>query len=80
MKQSNWILLIGLGVAAWYFMRQKKAAPGSTVANLLPGGSAARAAASDARQIVADVVEQTTFLPDLSTDRDKYIADQKMCK
>jgi len=79
MKKPNWILLIGLGVAAWYFMR-KKAAPGSTVANLLPGGSAARAAASDARQIVADVVEQTTFLPDLSTDRDKYIADQKMCK
>ena len=79
MKKPNWILLIGLGVAAWYFLR-KKAAPGSTVANLLPGGSAARAAASDARQIVADVVEQTTFLPDLSTDRDKYIADQKMCK
>lgn len=79
MKKPNWILLIGLGVAAWYFMR-KKAAPGSTVANLLPGGSAARAAASDARKIVADVVEQTTFLPDLSTDRDKYIADQKMCK
>ena len=79
MKQSNWILLIGLGVAAWYFMR-KKAAPGSTVANLLPGGSAAREAASDARKIVADVVEQTTFLPDLSTDRDKYVADQKMCK
>ena len=79
MKKPNWILLIGLGVAAWYFLR-KKAAPGSTVANLLPGGSAARAAASDARQIVADVVEQTTFLPDLSTDREKYIADQKMCK
>ena len=79
MKQSNWILLIGLGVAAWYFMR-KKVTPGTPVANLLPGGSAARAAASEAREIVADVVEKTTFLPDMSTDRDKYNADQKLCK
>ena len=79
MKKPNWILLIGLGVAAWYFMR-KKAAPGSTVSNLLPAGSAARAAASDAQEIVADVVEKTTFLPDLTTDREKYVADQKLCK
>ena len=72
-------MLIGLGVAAWYFMR-KKAAPGSTVSNLLPGGSAAREAASDAKQIVSDVVDKTTFLPDLRTDADLYKEDQKFCK
>lgn len=78
MKKPNWILLIGLGVAAWYFLKKKPSAA-AAMKTILPG-SAAREAASDARQIVSDVVDETTFLPDLSTDRDKYIQDQKYCK
>lgn len=79
MKKQNWFLWVGLGIAAWYFLR-KKAAPGTMISTLLPGGSAAREAASDAKQIVADVVDKTTFLPDLRTDADLYKEDQKYCK
>jgi hypothetical protein len=51
------------------------------LANLFtPGGSAARESAQEAKTIVSDVVNQTTFVPDLSTDRDKYVEDQKTCK
>ena len=78
MKKPNWILLIGLGIAAWYFFKKKPTAA-APLATILPG-SAAREAASEASDIVSDVVDKTTFLPDLSTDRDKYIQDQKFCK
>ena len=78
MKKPNWILLIGLGVAAWYFFKKKPSAA-APLATLLPG-SAAREAANEASSLVADVVDKTTFLPDLSTDRDHYINDQKYCK
>ena len=78
MKKPNWIILIGLGVAAWYFFKKKPTAE-AALKTILPG-SAAREAASDARSLVSDVVDQTTFIPDLSTDRDLYIKDQKTCK
>ena len=77
MKKPNWILLIGLGVAAWYFLRKKPAA--AALKSMIPG-TAARQAASDAQTLVADVVDQTTFLPDLTTDRELYIKDLKTCK
>ena len=78
MKKPNWILLIGLGVAAWYFFKKKPTAA-APLATLLPG-TAANEAAKTAREIVADVVDKTTFLPDTTTDRDQYVADQKLCK
>lgn len=78
MKKPNWILLIGLGVAAWYFLKKKPKVV-APLATLLPG-SQAKQAASEASEIVADVVNKTTFLPDLTTDRDLYIKDQKACK
>ena len=78
MKKPNWILLIGLGVAAWYFFKKKPSAA-AAMQTILPG-SAARHAASDAKQIVSDVVDQTTFLPDTTTDRQLYAQDLKNCK
>ena len=78
MKKPNWILLIGLGVAAWYFFKKKPSAA-AAMQTILPG-SDARKAASDAKQIVSDVVDQTTFLPDLTTDRDLYKEQRKNCK
>ena len=78
MKKPNWILLIGLGVAAWYFFKKKPSAA-APLATLLPG-SAARQAANEASSLVADVVNKTTFLPDLRTDADLYSQDQKTCK
>jgi len=78
MKKPNWILLIGLGVAAWYFFKKKPSAA-AAMQTILPG-SPARQAASDAKQIVSDVVDQTTFLPDTTTDRQLYAQDLKNCK
>jgi hypothetical protein len=40
----------------------------------------AQAAASKARQIVADAVDQTTFLPDETTFADMYAKDKSACK
>ena len=71
-------MLIGLGIAAWYFLKKKPSAA-ATLQTILPG-SAARQAASDAKEIVSDVIDQTTFLPDLTTDRDLYSKDRKTCK
>lgn len=78
MKKPNWILLIGLGVAAWYFLKKKPKAI-APLATLIPG-SAAKQAANEASSLVADVVDKTTFLPDLRTDADLYKEDQKYCK
>lgn len=78
MKKPNWILLIGLGVAAWYFLKMNKKTA-KMVQKVLPG-SAARQAASEAETLVSDVIDKTTFLPDMTTDRDLYLNDQKTCK
>jgi len=53
---------------------------GSGGGSTTPSGSSARAAAQEARELVADVVDQTTFLPDMTTDRQRYAEDQKLCK
>ena len=78
------LIWVGLGVLAWYLFRKSQGKPmlpgGGGGGSTTPTGSAARAAAQEARELVADVVDQTTFLPDLTTDRDRYIADQKLCK
>ena len=79
MKKPNWILLIGLGVAAWYFLKKKKPGVVAPLATIIPGSSA-KQAASEASQLVSDVVDKTTFVPDLTTDRDLYIKDQTACK
>ena len=88
MKKQNWILWVGLAVAAWYLWKQSKKAksgpvikmPGGSSLMTTPSGSMAQSAANEAKTIVADVVDKTTFLPDMETDRDLYIKDQISCK
>jgi hypothetical protein len=81
MKKTNWILWVGLGIAYWYLLNRKKKAGGSmTAAATTPLGLSARTASQEAKQIVSDVVDQTTFLPDVQTDRQIYMNDLNECK
>lgn len=84
MKKNNWIIWVAVGVAAWYWFRKSQGKPmlpgGGGAASSTPSGANAQRSAQEAREIVADVVDRTTFLPDMSTDADKYAADQKSCK
>jgi hypothetical protein len=86
MKKNKWLIYVGIALVAWYYWKQKKSGSGPVIK--LPGGggstttsgASAQEAASEAKTIVADVVDKTTFLPDLMTDRDLYLEDQKTCK
>ena len=81
--KGNTLIWVGLGVLAWYLFRKnqgKPMFPGGGGGSTTPSGSSARAAAQEARELVADVVDQTTFLPDMTTDRQRYAEDQKLCK
>lgn len=81
MKKNNWILWVGIGLAYWYWWNQKKKAGGlMTAAATTPNGLDARTASQEAKQIVSDVVDQTTFLPDVQTDRQIYMNDLNECK
>ena len=82
MKKTNWILWVGIGLAYWYFLNIKNKAGRSTsaAAATTPLGLSARTASQEAKQIVSDVVDQTTFLPDVETDRQIYMNDLKECK
>jgi len=40
----------------------------------------AQAAAGMARRIVADAVDQTTFIPDETTFADQYAKDKSLCR
>ena len=82
MKKTNWILWVGIGLAYWYILNRKKKAGGSTstAAATTPLGLSARTASQEAKQIVSDVVDQTTFLPYVITDRQIYMNDLNECK
>lgn len=68
--KRNWILIAAGVYFVWYFMQKKKTGPNApSVQN----------ASSTARQMVADVVDQTTFLPDTTTDADRYAKDKSEC-
>ena len=71
MKKSTWIYLAVAAVAYWYWMKKKKTGPGAPSA--VEAGSAAK-------QIVSEAIDQTTFLPDETTDRMRYAEDQSACK
>jgi hypothetical protein len=69
--KRNWIYIAAGLYVVWFFMRKKKTGPNApSVQN----------ASSTARQMVADVVDQTTFLPDTTTDADRYAKDKSECK
>ena len=71
MKKTTWLWVIGGAYLAWWLLRKKKT-----------GASAPTAmeAASTARQLVANAVDQTTFEPDTTTMKDLYKQDQNACK
>lgn len=70
MKKATWIYIAVGAYFVWYMMRKKKTGPNAPSAEV---------AASTARQMVADVVDQTTFLPDTTTDADMYAKDKSRC-
>jgi hypothetical protein len=68
--KRNWIYVAAGLYVVWFLMRKKKTGPNApSVQN----------ASSTARQMVADVVDQTTFLPDTTTDADRYAQDKSKC-
>ena len=71
MKKTTWIYLAA--AAALYYWWARKKMNGANAPS-------AQAAASTARQIVADAVDQTTFLPDETTFADMYAKDKSACK
>ena len=72
MKKTTWIYLTAAAALYYWWARSKK----------MNGANApsAQAAASTARQLVADAVDQTTFLPDETTFADQYAKDKSACK
>jgi len=69
MKRNYLLIAAGIYIV-WFLMRKKKTGPNApSVQN----------ASSTARQMVADVVDQTTFLPDTTTDADRYAKDKSKC-
>jgi len=71
MKKTTWLWVIGGAYVAWWLLRKKKT--GVTAPTAME-------AASTARQLVANAVDQTTFEPDTTTMKDLYQQDQNECK
>ena len=71
MKKTTWIYIAAAAVFYYWLMKKKKTGPAAPSAEV---------AASTARQLVADAVDQTTFLPDETTFADQYAKDKSACK
>ena len=83
MKNKNIIWLISAGVLVWYLTRKKKAtAPGAKPSQaVMPRmQSAVIEAQTEAAEIANNIISQTEFLPDFTTDSDRYAVDKKACK
>ena len=82
MKGTNLIILIAAGYAVWYFMQQKnKKTAAAQSKNSLPSvRQQIMEAKADARDIANNIISQTEFVPDFSTDADMYKADQYNCR
>ena len=72
MKKGTIIYLAVAAALYYYWIKRKK-----TTGSVAPS---AEAAASTARQFVADIVDKTTFLPDETTMKQEYANDQKNCR
>lgn len=68
MKTKNILLYAGIVIAYIWWMKKKK----SSVVS--------KNAAETAKEIVANAVDQTTFLPDTTTFADLYAKDKSECK
>lgn len=82
-KDQNILLLIGAGVLVWWLLRKKKTAmpkqqTGTGIAPRM--NSAVIEAQADARDMANSIISQTTFVPDFTTDADRYKADKNACK
>ena len=71
MKKSTWIWIALAAGAYWYWMRKKKTGTNAP---------SAQAASSMAKQIVADVVDNTTFVPADNSFKEQYKQDQNACR
>lgn len=72
MKKGTILYLVAAAAVYYYWLRRKK-----TTGKSAPS---AEVAASTARQMVADIVDNTTFLPDETTFKQQYANDQKYCR
>ena len=72
-KKNKTILYIAIGAALYYWWLKRKKETGSNAPS-------AESAASTARQMVADIVDQTTFLPDDTSFAKQYAKDKKLCR
>lgn len=72
MKKGT-ILYIAVAAALYYYWIKRKKVNGPTAQNSIE-------AASTARQMVANIVDQTTFVPDDTTFAKQYANDQKFCR
>lgn len=70
--KKTWIY-IAAAAALYYYLLKRRKMNGTNAPS-------AQAAASTARQLVADAVDQTTFLPDETTFADMYAKDKSACK
>lgn len=68
---KNLLYIAAAAYFIWLFSKKKKTGIVSP---------SAKNAASTARQIVADAVDQTTFLPDQTTFADMYAKDKSLCR
>ena len=71
MKKTTWLYLAAAAVFYYWLLKKKKTGPAAP---------SAQAAASTARQIVAETVDQTTFLPDETSFADRYAQDKSACR
>jgi len=72
MKKGT-LLYLAAAAAVYYFLLRRKKPTGAAAPSV-------EAASSMARQMVADVVDQTTFVPDDTTFAKQYANDQKYCR
>lgn len=72
MKKGT-ILYIAVAAALYYYWIKRKKVNGPAAQNSIE-------AASTARQMVANIVDQTTFVPDDTTFAKQYANDQKFCR
>jgi hypothetical protein len=70
--KKTWIY-IAAAAALYYYLLKRRKMSGTDAPS-------AQAAANTARRLVADAVDQTTFLPDETTFADMYAKDKSACK
>jgi hypothetical protein len=72
MKKSTVLYLVA-AAALYYWLLKRKKVDGTNLQSV-------DAAGKTARQLVSDIVDQTTFLPDETTFAKEYANDKKNCR